>query len=270
MPERSSAPARPSAVELRDIALAAAETARAVLTAGQASRQPLQKGAAGDVVTVVDRQVEERLREFLGAARPDDKIVGEELPDTGAATTGIEWYLDPIDGTTNFVVGLDLYCTSVAAYDAINDVWLAGAVSLPTRGISYVAAAGHGAVRIDDNVEARLHATIPAGAPRLLGVGVSYDAATRRRQLAEISDHMEDFDDLRSLGTAAYALCLVGDGTLAAFIETDLYVYDWAAGALIAAEAGATVTRPGMARGAVSAFGARSEEKPAVAAGSRR
>lgn len=265
MAEPSAAQEQLSVIELRDIALTATETARFVLTAGQVARQSLQKSAPGDVVTVADRQVEERLRKFLGAARPDDKIVGEELPDTGPATTGIEWYLDPIDGTTNFVLGLDLYCTSVAAYDAINGVWLAGAVSVPTKGISYAAAAGHGAVRIDHNAEMPLDAMVPAGAPRLLGVGVSYDAAIRRRQFDEISDHMEDYDDLRGLGTAAYALCLVADGTLAAFIETDLYVYDWAAGALIAAEAGATVTRPGLVRGAVCAVGARADDDSARA-----
>ncbi|MFE4663941.1 inositol monophosphatase family protein [Streptomyces sp. NPDC056716] len=242
--------------ELCAIAAEAASRGTSILRTDAASRTPVRKGAPGDVVTEVDRQVEASIREFLREVRPDDRVVGEELPDTGTATTGIEWYLDPIDGTTNFVHGLDLYCTSVAAYDATGGVWLAGAVAVPAGGVMYSAASGHGARKtLPDGTFVQLDASGPSGAPRLLGVGLSYDAEARAGQFDDIRARMNDYDDLRSLGTAAYALCLVADGVLASFVETDLFVYDWAAGALIAEEAGATVTRPATGRGPVSAHG---------------
>jgi myo-inositol-1(or 4)-monophosphatase len=61
-------------------------------------------------------------------------------------------------------------------------------------------------------------------------------------QLDDIRTLMDGYDDMRSLGTAAYALFLAADGGLASFVEIDLFVHDWAAGALIADEAGARVT----------------------------
>lgn len=241
-----------------NIALAAAEKGRDAIISGSASRQPISKGAPGDVFTAVDRHVETVIRDFLTAIRPDDRIVGEELPDSGGAASGIEWYLDPIDGTANFVLGLGLYCTSVAAYDRDTDTWLGGAVTLP-GGAGYVAARGRGAFKIDPGgTITPIHARIADGAPRLLGVGFSYDPAIRADELGDIAGRMAGYDDLRSLGTATYALCLIAEGVLAGFIETDLYVYDWAAGALIAEEAGAAVHRPGLGRGTITAFGATS------------
>lgn len=243
--------------ELQAIALRAARLGQDVLTSGAGSRAAISKGVPGDVVTEVDRHVEQTIRAFLEDQRPDDRIVGEELPDSGAGTTGIEWYIDPIDGTTNFVHGLDLFCTSVAAFDRNQGVWTAGAITVPASGIAYTAAANLGAQKIlADGTGVKLDATVPPGTPRLLGVGLSYDPEARIRQLDDIRTRMLTYDDLRSLGTAALALCLVADGTLASFVETDLFVYDWAAGALIAEEAGALVSRPeGMRRGSVSAHG---------------
>lgn len=248
---------QPNPVELRAIAVDAATRGRDVLVTGAGSREAMSKSAPGDVVTEVDRHVEESIRRYLGPLRPDDRIVGEELPDTGAATTGVEWYIDPIDGTTNLVHGLELYCTSVAAYDAVSGRWLAGAVTVPANGVTYSAAAGCGATKaLANGTVVSLSATAAAGAPRLLGVGLSYDADTRTGQLGDIAERMSGYDDMRSLGTAAYALCLVADGTLASFVETDLFVYDWAAGALVAEEAGALVDRPeGLWRGPVAAHG---------------
>lgn len=248
---------QPDSLQLRTIAVEAAVRGRELLAAGTGSRAALPKSASGDVVTEVDRLIEATIRQYLATVRPDDRIVGEELPDTGSATTGIEWYIDPIDGTTNFVHGLDLYCTSVAAYNAEVGRWLAGAVTVAANGVTYSAAADHGAHKSFANgASVELSATAPAGTPRLLGVGLSYDRPTRLGQLEDIRTLMDDYDDMRSLGTAAYALCLVADGTLASFVETDLFVYDWAAGALIAEEAGARVARPeGLQRGPISAHG---------------
>lgn len=243
--------------DLLAIAVDAAQIGAQALLHSSVARTAIAKELPGDVVTEVDRAVELRIREHLSAIRPNDRIVGEELADSGTGTTGLEWFIDPIDGTSNFVHGLALHCTSVAVYDSGSEVWLAGAIHVSGSGVTYAAASGAGAQKIfADGSSVDLTATGAPGAPRLLGIGLSYDPETRVRQLDDIRERMRDYDDMRSLGTAAYALCLVAEGVFASFVETDLFVYDWAAGALIAEEAGAQVERPeGLGRGAIFAHG---------------
>lgn len=244
-------------LDLRALAIDAARLGSAALAHSSATRDAISKGIPGDVVTEMDRAVELRIRQLLSDRRPDDRIVGEELPDSGSGTTGLEWYIDPIDGTSNFVHALALHCTSVALYDADRERWVAGAIAVHSDGSVYAAAADGGAQKLlADGTVIDLDATGAPGTPRLLGVGLSYNPDVRARQLDDISARMPDYDDMRSLGTAAFALCLVAEGVFASFVETDLFVYDWAAGALIAEEAGAAVERPrGLGRGPILAHG---------------
>src|SRR6056297_1319743 len=100
------------------------------------------KSSATDPVTEFDRAAEDLIVDGLGRERPDDAIVGEE----GAArtgSTGLEWHVDPIDGTVNYVYDLPAWCTSVAVVDA--DGPLAGAVFAPVAGELFSAARGQGA-----------------------------------------------------------------------------------------------------------------------------
>jgi myo-inositol-1(or 4)-monophosphatase len=92
----------------------------------------------------------------------------------------------------------------------------------------------------------RLEGPDPGRTGGLLAAGFSYDGATRTGQLAELPGLMEGYGDLRRLGSAALELCLVADGTLDAFYERGLNEHDFAAGALIAEEAGAVVRRPAL------------------------
>lgn len=252
----------PTAREFRALAIEAARLGSAALSHGTATREAIAKGIPGDVVTEMDRTVELRIREHLSDRRPDDRIVGEELPDSGNGMTEFEWYVDPIDGTSNFVHGLALHCTSVAVYDIQHERWIAGAIAVHSDQAVYAASAGDGAQKIlADGAVIDLDAMGAPGAPRLLGVGLSYDPEVRGNQLADIHTRMSAYDDMRSLGTAAFALCLVAEGIFASFVETDLFVYDWAAGALIAEEAGAVVERPqGLGRGPIVAHGRGARE----------
>src|SRR5688500_10615992 len=72
------------------------------------------KSSPTDVVTEIDEACERLIRERIFAARPDDGFVGEEGNDV-AGTTGVEWVVDPIDGTVNFVYGIPTYAVSIAA-----------------------------------------------------------------------------------------------------------------------------------------------------------
>jgi len=210
------------------------------------------KGEFGNVVTEADLAAERAAREVLEQRRPQDTVSGEELATTGAGSR-IRWSIDPLDGTTNFTRSIPFYCTSVAAYDAVEDVWLVGAVDAPALGRRYWAARGQGAWRETAGAVQQLHGPRLTATTALLGMGLSYSESVRAEQLAALPALMADFSDVRRLGSAALDLCLVADGTLDAFIESDLAEHDWAAGAVIAREAGLAVEVPARPGGIVSA-----------------
>lgn len=249
----------PSSSELLEIALAAAAAGAAVLADASRERDASiddlglrTKGAAGDVVTEIDLRAERAVRSVIATQRPDDEVSGEEYATTGAGSS-LRWSIDPLDGTSNFVRGLPHYGTSVAVQDVRTGDWLAGVVHAPELDHVYSAAAGLGAHRATGGIRRRLHGPSVGATPVLLAVGFSYDPAQRERQLAELPTRMEAFTDLRSVGSAALGLCLVAEGSVDAFVETDLYEFDWAAGALIAEEAGLIVQRPATMRGGIVA-----------------
>jgi myo-inositol-1(or 4)-monophosphatase len=151
--------------------------------------------------------------------------------------------LDPIDGTVNFVYGLPAYGVSVAVQ--IDGVSLAGAVANVVDGALYSAAAGYGAhVRRNGATEQLRCSHVDELSMTLVGTGFSYVPQLRERQAAVLATLLPQVRDIRRIGSAALDLCLVAAGRLDAFYEDSLKVWDWAAGALIAAEAGAQVLLP--------------------------
>ncbi len=204
-----------------------------------------------DPVTVVDTDTENLLRDRLGQLRPGDPILGEEgggpLQDTGGAPAGaaaVTWVLDPIDGTVNFVYGLPAYSVSVGAQ--VDGASVAGAVADVVAGRVYSAAVGCGAHVTDQHGTQRLRCTdVDDLSMALLGTGFGYLPARRRRQAALLARLLPVVRDVRRIGSAALDLCMVAAGQLDAFYEHGLQVWDQAAGALIAAEAGARVVLPG-------------------------
>ena len=197
------------------------------------------KSSPTDVVTASDHAVETLVRERLERWRPGDTVLGEEHGGE-AQGPGVHWVVDPIDGTVNFLYGLPWYAVSVAAVRGGRS--LAGAVVEPASGRVWSAAAGHGATC--DGV--RLHvsdATDPTLS--LLGTGFSYIAVRRTRQVALIAALLPHVRDLRRMGSAALDLCAVAAGWIDAYLEHGCNWWDWAAGSLIATEAGAVVRVPG-------------------------
>ncbi|MEO9138391.1 MAG: inositol monophosphatase family protein [Jatrophihabitans sp.] len=199
------------------------------------------KSTPTDLVTDVDRAAESWLTEQIERRRPDDSILGEE----GASRTGtslVRWILDPIDGTVNFVLGLPQYAVSVAA--ELDGQVVAGAVINVATAEMFRACVDRGAFlgerRLDGPREVPL-------ARAVVGTGFSYDAEVRRRQGAVVAALLPQVADIRRLGSAALDLCHVADGRLDAYFESGLHPWDYAAGALIAAEAGCRVSGPSAA-----------------------
>jgi myo-inositol-1(or 4)-monophosphatase len=200
-----------------------------------------------DPVTVVDTETERLLRDRLAQLRSGDAVLGEEIggptdPATAAAGA-VTWVLDPIDGTVNFVYGIPSYSVSVAAQ--IEGVSVAGAVADVVGGRLYSAAAGLGAHVTDAESTRPLRCSaVDDLSLALVGTGFAYSTRRRTVQAELVSKILPVVRDVRRIGSAALDLCMVAAGRLDAYYEHGLHVWDSAAGALIAAEAGARVVLP--------------------------
>ncbi len=200
-----------------------------------------------DPVTIVDTETERLLRDRLAHLRSDDAILGEEIggpTDPANIVPGaVTWVLDPIDGTVNFVYGIPAYAVSVAAQ--VDGVSVAGAVADVVGGRRYSAGVGLGAHVTDAEGTRRLRCSaVDDLSLALVGTGFAYSHRRRSVQAELVSKVLPKVRDVRRIGSAALDLCMVAAGRLDAYYEHGLHVWDSAAGALIAAEAGARVLLP--------------------------
>ena len=202
------------------------------------------KSSPTDPVTIVDTETERLLRDRLDVLRPGDPILGEEGGGAARVEAGRPlWVLDPIDGTVNFVYGIEGYAVSVGVQ--IDGASVAGAVANVPTGEVFSAAVGHGAHVRRDGVFTPLHCTaVDDLAMALVGTGFGYAREQRVRQAEVLARLLPDVRDVRRLGSCALDLCLVAAGRMDAYYEDGVHVWDWAAGALIAAEAGARLVLP--------------------------
>jgi myo-inositol-1(or 4)-monophosphatase len=207
------------------------------------------KSTPTDPVTVVDTETERLLRDRLAELRPGEHILGEEEGGSTGGRDGLTWVLDPIDGTVNFVYGIENYAVSVAVQR--DGASLAGAVANVPAGALYSAALGHGARLQRDGVTTQLGSSAAVElSMSLVGTGFSYAPEQRIRQAEILTRLLPVVRDVRRLGSSALDLCMVAAGQLDAYYEDGVHVWDWAAGALIAAEAGANLLLPAADGGA--------------------
>ncbi len=196
------------------------------------------KSAARDLVTEVDIECERAIVKRLRAAFPTHAIEAEEeVRDRGDAAAGPRWYVDPLDGTVNFVHGIPCFCVSIALY--IDGVGELGVVHAPALGESFHALRGRGAFLNDRPIRVSQTSTLGES---VLATGFPY----RRGELA--NDNLENFGavfhkvrGLRRLGSAALDLAFTAAGRMDAFWELHLAPHDVAAGAVLVCEAGGTV-----------------------------
>lgn len=191
------------------------------------------KSSATDLVTQFDRAAEAHIVDALRASRPADAIVGEEGTDD-SGTSGWAWYVDPIDGTTNFVYDQPAWACSIGV--AHGGRMIVGVVMVPPLDELYTAVIGRGAQRNGRPISPTVE-TDPALA--LVGTGFTYSPAGRTDQAEVVARLIGSVRDIRRLGSAAVDLCMVACGRLDAYYERHLNSWDAAAGELIAREAGA-------------------------------
>jgi myo-inositol-1(or 4)-monophosphatase len=194
------------------------------------------KSSDTDVVTEIDEACERLIRERIFAARPDDGFVGEEGDDI-AGTSGVDWVVDPIDGTVNFVYGIPTYAVSIAARH--DGAVVAGYVVNIASGAEWGAVAGAGSWRYEGDDRRRLAAPrVERLAHALVATGFNYVPEVRAKQAAAMAAFIPQVRDIRRIGSAALDLCALAEGQYDAYLEEGLKPWDLAAGGLIAREAG--------------------------------
>ena len=239
--------------ELLDVALSTCSLAaghvrdrRAELIGEGALTAAETKSSAVDPVTVVDKESEQLIMSALLERRPDDGILGEEGADI-RSRSGVRWIVDPIDGTVNFLYGVPQYAVSIAA--ARGEELLVGAVVNVATGRAYQAGRGRGAFTRGgaENEWRRLGVSSISDVPlALVATGFSYTPQWRAQQADILRAVLPRVRDIRRAGSAALDLCMLADGVVDAYYEHATHPWDYAAGAVIAAEAGAQVEHPGL------------------------
>ena len=211
--------------------------------AGSAAAQVRAKSSPTDPVTIVDTETEQLIRRRLAELRPGEPILGEEGGGQAADSGTVRWVVDPIDGTVNFVYGIPAYSVSIAAQ--LDGRSVAGAVADVVSGDIYSAGIGLGAHVLVGGVRSPLRCSEADDlSMALLGTGFGYEPNRRAAQAALLAQMLPVIRDIRRVGSAALDLCMVAAGRLDAQYEHGLSAWDWAAGALIAAEAGAVLVLP--------------------------
>ncbi|MFS8102010.1 inositol monophosphatase [Lentzea alba] len=223
------------------LALAASACVDAAKLLHEGSIEVSVKGTF-DQVSSADLEVEAFLRQVLVSGAPGSAVVGEEL---GSSSAPITWYVDPIDGTRNFVRGLPLSCISVAA--AVDGDLVAGCVLDPFRDELFTAAVGVPfAVRSTGLV-------IPPGvSPRpLVLTDIPLPGSPYRGEMELLGSLME-VADVRRVYSTALSLAWVAAGRADAAANLGIHPWDVAAGAVLVREAGGrfcSVGRDGFVAG---------------------
>jgi myo-inositol-1(or 4)-monophosphatase len=231
--------APPGYAELEEIAANTAHSAAELVSATYGRPDPVgHKSSPTDVVTQTDLRAEELIRGLLRNATPEAGVLGEE----GETTQGgarLQWVIDPLDGTVNFLYAVPLFAVSIAA--ALDGEVVAGAVIDVLRGELFSAHLGGGARLDGEAITVSSCATLPNA---LVATGFSYQAQLRDVQGEVAHRVLSRARDLRCFGSAALELCWVACARVDAYYQRDTEIWDRAAGALIAAEAGAHTELP--------------------------
>ncbi|MDH2424299.1 inositol monophosphatase family protein [Sphaerisporangium sp. TRM90804] len=227
--------------DLLELAVGIAREAGEMLLAERPARpRAVQtKSSATDVVTALDRASEELIRARVKAARPGDAILGEEGGETGAGR--VRWIVDPIDGTVNFMYGLPDWAVSIAV--EVDGEIVAGVVNAVPRGELFAAAKGDGAELLRPGLPSERLAC-NTGVPlslALIATGFGYQTGRRAVQAEVLAHVLPRVRDIRRAGACSLDLCSVAAGRVDGFYERGPQYWDYAAGGLVAAEAGATI-----------------------------
>jgi myo-inositol-1(or 4)-monophosphatase len=223
-----------------NIAIKAARTAGAIINRASLDVDTLKVNtkAPNDFVTEVDHAAEQAIIETLLTAYPGHGILAEESGRSlGAQHSDYVWIIDPLDGTTNFIHGLPVYCVSIAL--AFRGKVEQAVVYDPTRNDLFMASKGRGAFLNDKRLRVSKRTRL---ADALIGTGFPFRKGDNfQRYLKMLEAVLPHCAGVRRPGSAALDLCYVAAGYYDGFFETGLQPWDVAAGSLLITEAGGLI-----------------------------
>lgn len=219
----------------------AREAGRIVREGFHAPKDIHHKGTV-DLVTQYDVATEQFIMAQLRTAFPDHTLIGEESHQGDwASAPEHAIYIDPIDGTTNFVHGVPHVAISIGVYEHGEGVL--GVVYNPILDEMYHAERGQGAFLNDQTIQVSAQDTLQQA---LIATGFPYSkvqqGADYQWVMQAMGKMLPHVRDIRRLGSAALDLCYVARGTMDGYYEIALKPWDAAAGIIIAREAGAVIT----------------------------
>jgi myo-inositol-1(or 4)-monophosphatase len=230
-----------SVAEAEELRAACAEAARrggAVLRERWREVRTIELKGGIDLVTDADHASEAALLSFLSARFPGAAVLAEESGASGAGAGGLRFFVDPLDGTTNYAHGVPHFAVNVGVAD--RDGIVAGATYDPLRDELFTAARGGGAALGEERL--RHSGRIPLEGA-LLVTGFPYDVHERPEgPLRLFGAFVRKARGVRRFGSAALDLAYVAAGRFDGFWELGLKPWDIAPGILLAREAGAIVT----------------------------
>lgn len=222
-----------------NIAIRAARKAGNVIIKGYERRDDIQavSKSQNDYVTNIDKAAEAAIVEVIQKSYPTHTIISEEIGAIKGENSDIQWVIDPLDGTTNFVKGFPHFSVSIAI--RVKGRTEVGVVYDPIRNELFTAVRGEGAkmnelrLRIENKRE--LQGTV-------LATGFPFkQARLMPMQLTLMSELSREVADFRRTGSAALDLCYVAANRVDGYFEMGLGAWDCAAGDLIVREAGGLV-----------------------------
>jgi len=227
-----------NALDVADLLRAAEAAARAggsIVAEHFGSTGTAREKAPGDWVSDVDTSSESVIRAALERAAPGLPVFGEE---GGGRRGDVGWFVDPLDGTTNYLHGFPAVGVSVALVE--RGAPIVGVVHAPLLGATYTASKGGGAFCNGDPVTVSERDAARA----ICATGFPFRAKTKRldEYLPVFEAALRRFEDLRRAGSASLDLAWTAAGVFDGYFEQALGTWDVAAGALLVREAGGVVT----------------------------
>lgn len=223
----------PSDRQLLDVCIEAARTAGGYALSHLCRREEVAQSFVHDVKLVMDSECQRIAEKIIHRYFPDHAILGEE--GLIARDHPVEWVIDPIDGTSNYMRGLPSWCCSIAARH--HREALAGCVFVPVLNECYAATVDGPALCNGHRIRASEISTLGKAS---FFTGLTKDVDPR--SLAFFCDMAPRVSKIRMIGSAAIDLCHVACGRSDGYFEAGLYLWDIAAGRLIAERAGAVCT----------------------------
>ena len=225
-------------LEMYEIAKKSAQIGNEILKVNYNKIQTiLSKGRKGDLVTNVDLEVENKIKEYLTEETPDISINAEESGKLNKSSD-LTWCIDPLDGTTNYSHGYPFFGTSIGLI--YKNKPILGAISVPYLNELYSACLGEGSYCNNSKINVSNSSNL---SDSLLVTGFSYDRfETEDNNYAEFCYLTHKTRGVRRGGAAAIDLAFVASGKVDGYWERGLEVWDLAAGAIIVKEAGGIIS----------------------------